>query len=90
MSTSCSRFADTPGLRLVPPDIHTNLVWFEVDPDLGTAQELTKTLAAKGVMLGLGGTHTLRACTHLDISAADAERAAETIRRTVPQAAAVG
>src|SRR5215831_91785 len=47
--------ADTPGLRLVPPDIHTNLVWFEVDPELGTAQELVKSMAAKGVMLGLGG-----------------------------------
>jgi threonine aldolase len=82
--------ADTPGLRLVPPDIHTNLVWFEVDPELGTAQELVKTMAAKGIMLGLGGTHVLRACTHLDVSAADAERAAETIRRTVPHTAAVG
>jgi threonine aldolase len=82
--------ADTPGLRLVPPDIHTNLVWFEVDAELGTAQALVKTLAAKGIMLGLGGNHVLRACTHLDVSAADAERAAETIRRTVPQVAAVG
>ena len=24
--------ADTPGLRLDPPDVETNLIWFEVDP----------------------------------------------------------
>jgi threonine aldolase len=82
--------ADTPGLRLVPPDVHTNLVWFEVDPDLGTAQDVAKALEGKGVMIGIGGPNVLRACTHLDVSAADAERAAETIRKAVPQVAAVG
>ena len=24
--------ADTPGLRLDPPEVETNLIWFEVDP----------------------------------------------------------
>src|SRR5437667_6710145 len=28
--------ADTPGLRLDPPEVETNLIWIEVDPDLGT------------------------------------------------------
>src|SRR5437764_166020 len=27
--------ADTPGLRLDPTEVETNLVWFEVDPELG-------------------------------------------------------
>jgi threonine aldolase len=77
--------ADTPGLRLEPPDIHTNLVWFEVDPDLGSAKDVAAKLKARGVLVGNGGEHTLRACTHLDVSAADAERAAEIIRKTLRQ-----
>jgi threonine aldolase len=72
---------DTPGLRLDPPQVETNLVWFEIDPDLGTAANLAATLKQRGVWIQIAGPHTLRACTHLDISAADAERAAETIRQ---------
>lgn len=75
--------ADTPGLRLVPPDVHTNLVWFEIDPDLGTAKAVFAKLKERGVLVGNGGEQVLRACTHLDVSAADAERAADVIRKTL-------
>ena len=40
--------ADTPGLRLDPPDVETNLIWFEVDPDLGTAGDVAAALKAQG------------------------------------------
>jgi threonine aldolase len=73
--------ADTPGLRLVPPEVQTNLVWFRVDPDHGTARQLGATLKERGVLVQVAGPQTLRACAHLDVSAAQAERAAETIRR---------
>src|SRR5207244_3577869 len=36
--------ADTPGLRLDPPEVDTNLVWFLVDSELGTAKELAAAL----------------------------------------------
>jgi threonine aldolase len=75
--------ADVPGLKLVPPDIHTNLVWFEIDPDLGSAKDVFNGLKERGVLVGNGGEQVLRACTHLDISAADAERAADIIRKTL-------
>jgi threonine aldolase len=82
--------ADTPGLRLDPPDVHTNLAWFEVDPELGTAGAVATKLQARGVLVGNGGGQTLRACTHLDVSAADAERAAEIIRKALRQPIAAG
>jgi threonine aldolase len=80
--------ADTPGLRLTPPDVETNLIWFEVDPDLGTARDVAAALKERGVLVHTPGPHTLRACTHLDVSAAQAGRAAEVIRRAVPRLAA--
>ena len=77
--------ADTPGLRLDPPDVETNLIWFEVDPDLGTAGDVAAALKARGVLVHAAGPQTLRACTHLDVSAAQAARAAEVVRTAVYQ-----
>ena len=75
--------ADTPGLRLDPPEVDTNLVWFEVDPELGSAKEVAAVLKQRGVRVHPAGPHTLRACTHLDVSAAQAERAALILRQSV-------
>jgi threonine aldolase len=71
---------DTPGLRLDPPAVETNLVWFEVDPELAPAPTIAARLREKGVLVHPAGPTTLRACTHLDVSPAQAEQAAETIR----------
>jgi threonine aldolase len=81
--------ADTPGLRLDPPEVDTNLVWLEVDPDLGTAKDVAAALKQRGVLVHAAGPQTIRACTHLDVSAAQAERAAEAIRQAVPRLAGV-
>jgi len=80
---------DTQGLTLTPPEVETNLIWFRVDGELGTAKELAAKLKEKGILVHASGPFTLRACTHLDVTAADAERTAEAIRRVVPELAAV-
>jgi len=72
---------DTAGLRLEPPGVETNLVWFEVDPDLMPAPRLGAALKDRGVLVHLAGRTTLRACTHLDVSAADVEFAADALRQ---------
>ncbi|GIW80085.1 MAG: threonine aldolase [Gemmatales bacterium] len=75
---------DTPGLRLDPPKVETNLIWFQVDPELGPAREIANRLRQHNILVHPAGPQTVRACCHLDVSAADAELVAETIRRTVP------
>jgi threonine aldolase len=77
--------ADTPGLCLDPPEVDTNLVWFQVDPELGTPKELAAAFKERGVLIQAPGPQAMRACLHLDVSASQAERAAETIRQTVRQ-----
>jgi threonine aldolase len=77
--------ASTPGLRLVPPKVETNLIWFQVDPELGTARDVANALKQRGILVNVSGSQVLRAVTHLDVSAAQAERAAETIRQVVRQ-----
>ncbi len=78
---------ETPGLRLEPPTVETNLVWFEIEPALATAPDFAGRLRERGVLVHPAGPTTLRACTHLDVSAAQAAFAAETIRqvaRSIP------
>jgi threonine aldolase len=68
--------------------VETNLVWFEIDPELGTAADIAASLKARGVLVHVLGKQIIRATTHLDVSAAQALRAAETIRQVVRQGAA--
>ncbi len=82
--------ADTPGLRLDPPEVETNLIWIEADPDLAPAREVSALLKEHGVLINPYGKRHLRACTHLDVSASQAERAAETLRRVVRRMTPVG
>ena len=82
---------DTPGLRLNPPEVETNLVWFEVDPELGSLNDVIKALKQRGVLvMSPGGSDMIRACTHLNVSAVQAEQAAEIIRQTLSHLTPVG
>jgi threonine aldolase len=72
--------AEIPGLTLYPPQIETNLIWFHVDPRVGTANDVAALLKSQGVLVYASGPHKLRACTHLDVSKADAERVVGIIR----------
>jgi threonine aldolase len=76
----------TPGLRLIPETVETNLVWMEVDPEWGTPQAVAAQLRAQGILISALGENTLRACTHRDVSTADCHRAAEALRRLMPMA----
>jgi threonine aldolase len=81
--------ADTPGLTLEPPEVDTNLVWFRIDPSLGTAKDITARLRQQGILVHAAGTQKIRACTHLDVTSAQAERVAETLRKVVLKPVAV-
>jgi threonine aldolase len=77
---------ETEGLSLESGPVETNLVWIAVDPALGTAAELAGRLRAAGVFVAPLGPQVLRACTHLDVTRADVEYAAEQIRRVAATA----
>jgi threonine aldolase len=83
--TLAQAIAETPGMKLDPPDVDTNLIWFSVERRLGTAREVAAALKDRGVLVHASGPQRLRACTHLDVSAAQVQRAAEAIRQVVPQ-----
>lgn len=72
--------AGIDGLRIDPSQVETNLVFFEVAKDRGTAAELSAALRERGVRMNPVGPQRLRACTHLDVDRAGVLRAVEAIR----------
>lgn len=75
------------GLSLRPPQVDTNLVIFTVDQRLGSAAEFSARLKQKGVLIGAIGPALMRACTHLDVSAADVDAAAQALREAAADSA---
>ena len=68
--------AGLPGVSLDPTTIETNIVFFDVPGEPGAAT-VVERLQARGVRMGAMGPHTIRAVTHLDVSAEQIERALE-------------
>lgn len=71
------------GITIDPADVETNLVFFEVDPELGNAAQLSAKLKQHGVRIGASGPQRLRACTHLDVDRELVLRAAEVVSEVV-------
>jgi threonine aldolase len=80
------------GITLEPADAETNLVFFNVDPELGNAAQLSARLKQRGVRINATGAQRLRACAHLDVNREMVLRAAETVAEAVGEgfAGAVG
>ena len=61
--------AEIPSVAIDPDEVETNILFFEVDPRLGTAGQVCKRLRESGVLLLAESSTRLRALTHLDVSA---------------------
>jgi threonine aldolase len=71
--------AALPGVALDPATVETNLVFFDLTGRLD-AGAFVERLLARGVRMGALGPRTVRAVTHLDVSAAQIERALDGAR----------
>lgn len=74
---------ETPGLKLVPSRVDTNLIWFEVSPTLGTAKDVAAEFQQRGILVQQVGSNTIRACTHLDVSSPMVEKVVQEIPRVM-------
>ena len=72
--------AKIDGIVLNVADVESNLVFFEVEPKLGSSAQLSAKLLQRGVKVNPSGPRRLRACTHLDVTRNDMLRAAEIVR----------
>lgn len=74
------QLAEIPGLRLDPREVDTNIIIFQVDESLGSAQPLAQRLTEAGVAVLAGGPSSIRMVTHLDAPRAAIERGLVAIR----------
>ena len=74
--TLAEGLAKLPGVGLDPSTVETNIVIFEV----ADAAAAVAALLARGVRMGAMGPRTVRAVTHLDVSAAQIDRALDAAR----------
>ncbi len=72
--------AEVPGFELLPPDVETNLVWFEVSAPWGSARDVATRLQERGVLVAALGRNVVRAVTHLDATREQCKLAADAIR----------
>jgi threonine aldolase len=73
--------AQIPGITVETPE--TNLVFFDTKGTGRTAAEFAARISPHGVAISLADTYRGRACTHLDVTAAQIEEAVQIIRRYV-------
>ncbi len=71
------------GLAVDLAAVETNLVFFDVDPQLGFAGQLSAALKERGVRISAMDSHRLRACTHLDIKDEDIPEVGRILRQCV-------
>jgi threonine aldolase len=64
-----------PGLSVALPEIPTNILMVDLGAALPPAEALARELAGRGLLCLAIGARRLRLVTHLDVTAADCERA---------------
>ena len=79
----------SPGLRLDPEIIDTNIVIFELDPELGTAASFVARLRDEGVWMNVTAPQRIRAVTHLDVSREQVQHAAAVLQETAVEVQSV-
>jgi threonine aldolase len=67
-------------LEMNPDQVDTNILFFQVDPSLGTADEFCERLKKRGLLLLPTAVDKVRAVTHLSVNLDDARRAIEIIK----------
>jgi threonine aldolase len=77
--------ATLPGVVLDPASVDTNIVIFELNGAMD-ATAAVATLLARGVRMGATGPRSVRAVTHLDVSAEQIKRALEVAADALAEA----
>jgi threonine aldolase len=75
--------AEIPGIKIDPTKVVTNILFFDVSGTRLTSYEISKRLAARGVLANGTNPQTMRMVTHLDVDGAGCEHAIRVLREVV-------
>lgn len=71
---------EIPGISLASPQVDTNLLFIQLAPQWGTAQQLSDRLQQQGVLALPTAQQTLRFVTHLDVTREQIDRTGSLVR----------
>ncbi|MBZ5670514.1 MAG: low specificity L-threonine aldolase [Acidobacteriia bacterium] len=74
---------EIPGIKIDPSKVVSNILFFDVSGTGLASYEISKRLAAQGVLANGTNPQTLRMVTHLDVDRAGCERALQVLRQVV-------
>ena len=75
--------ADVRGIRIMNPEVETNIVFIDPTASGKTPKEIVAALAANGVRMGTSYGGMIRAVTHLDVTSDDIDVAGREFARVV-------
>jgi len=81
--------AQIPGIKVDAAKVATNILFFDVSETGLTGYEISKLLAAQGVLANATNAQLIRMVTHLDVDRAGCERALKVLRDVVTPRRAV-
>ena len=73
--------AGVPGIAVDPEHVHSNILFVEVDPGLGSAQEFMGRLAQEGVKASYSGGSKFRLVTHRHITGEDVDEVVDRVAK---------
>ena len=81
--------AQIPGIKIDAAKVASNILFFDVSGTGLTGYEISKLLAAQGVLANATNAQRIRMVTHLDVDRAGCERALKVLREVVTPRRAV-
>lgn len=84
------KLAQLPGIKIDPTLVRTNIVIFDISALGVTTVELSRELEFHGILASGVGGKRMRVVTHLDVSRADCERAADVLTEVITRKMALG
>jgi threonine aldolase len=75
--------AEMPGIKIDPSKVVTNILFLDVSGTGLTSYEISKRLAAQGILANGTTPQVMRMVTHLDVDRAGCERALKVLREIV-------
>ena len=82
--------ARIPGIRVSPQLVQTNIVFVQVDPELGEVQEFMRRLSEEGVKVSYPGAHRFRMVTHRHITNQDVDAIVDKVAQVARETQYVG
>ncbi|MBV9760127.1 MAG: aminotransferase class I/II-fold pyridoxal phosphate-dependent enzyme [Acidobacteriaceae bacterium] len=74
-----ARLSEMPGLQIDPATVQTNILIFDISPLGISTQQFSLELKSRGVLANGVGPTLMRLVTHLDVTRAHCERAADVL-----------